>query len=43
MVTAKQTLVLVDLEERRAQPIPARMKEIVGAFERAELDTAART
>ncbi len=43
MVTAKQTLVLVDLEERRAQPIPARMKEIVAAFERADLDTAART
>jgi acyl-CoA thioester hydrolase len=43
MVTAKQTLVLVDLEERRAQPIPGRMREIVAAFERADLDTAART
>jgi acyl-CoA thioester hydrolase len=43
MVTAKQTLVLVDLEERRAQPIPGRMKEIVAAFERADLHTAART
>jgi len=43
MVTAQQTLVLVDLEERRAQPIPGRMKEVVAAFERADLDTAART
>ena len=43
MVTAKQALVLVDLDERRAQPIPGRMKEIVAAFERADLDTAART
>jgi YbgC/YbaW family acyl-CoA thioester hydrolase len=43
MVTAKQTLVLVDLEERRAQPIAGRMREIVAAFERADLDTAART
>jgi acyl-CoA thioester hydrolase len=43
MVTAKQALVLVDLEERRAQPIPGRMKEIVAVFERADLDTAART
>jgi acyl-CoA thioester hydrolase len=43
MVTAKQTLVVVDLEERRAQPIPDRMREIVAAFERADLDTAART
>ena len=42
-VTAKQTLVLVDLEERRAQPIPGRMKEVVAAFERGDLDTAART
>jgi acyl-CoA thioester hydrolase len=43
MVTATQTLVLVDLEERRAQPIPERMREIVGAFEGTDLDTAART
>jgi acyl-CoA thioester hydrolase len=43
MVTAMQTLVLVDLDERRAQPIPARMRELVGAFEGSDLDSAART
>jgi len=41
MVTAKQTLVLVDLEKRRAQPIPGRVKSIAGAFEGSDLDTAA--
>jgi acyl-CoA thioester hydrolase len=40
MVTAKQTLVLVDMEERRARPIPERMKELVAAFEGAELELA---
>jgi acyl-CoA thioester hydrolase len=43
MVTAKQTLVLVDLDERRAQPISERMKEIVSSFEGSDLDTAAQT
>jgi acyl-CoA thioester hydrolase len=43
MVTARQTLVLVDLDERRARPIPERMKEIVAAFEGFDLDTASRT
>jgi len=33
LVTATQTLVLVDLEERRAVPIPETFREIVGAFE----------
>jgi acyl-CoA thioester hydrolase len=33
MVTARQTLVLVDLDERRAAPIPDAFKEVVGAFE----------
>nr|MBA3717887.1 acyl-CoA thioesterase [Actinomycetota bacterium] len=33
MVTAKQTLVLVDLTERRAQPIPEHVTETFGAFE----------
>ena len=43
MVTATQTLVLVDLDERRAQPISERMKEIVAAFEGSDVDTAPRT
>ena len=33
MVTAQQTLVLVDLDERRACPIPDSYRERVGAFE----------
>jgi acyl-CoA thioester hydrolase len=33
MVTAKQTLVLVDLEERRATPIPDEYKHPIRAFE----------
>jgi acyl-CoA thioester hydrolase len=33
MVTATQTLVLVDLEERKAVPIPGSYKEAVRAFE----------
>jgi acyl-CoA thioester hydrolase len=43
MVTAKQTLVLVDLDERRAQPIPEHMIQAVRGFEGTDLDTAART
>jgi acyl-CoA thioester hydrolase len=43
MVTAKQTLVLVDLEERQAQPIPERMIQAVRTFEGSDLDTAGRT
>jgi acyl-CoA thioester hydrolase len=38
MVTATQTLVLVDLDERRAQPIPERLRKIVGAFEGADYE-----
>jgi acyl-CoA thioester hydrolase len=33
MVTATQTLVLVDLEERKACPIPESYKEAIRAFE----------
>jgi acyl-CoA thioester hydrolase len=33
MVTASQTLVLVDLEARRAAPIPDSYKEIIRGFE----------
>jgi acyl-CoA thioester hydrolase len=43
MVTAKQTLVLVDLDQRRAQPIPERVQGIVQAFEGSDLDTGSRT
>jgi acyl-CoA thioester hydrolase len=38
MVTARQTLVLVDLHERRAAPIPERYREPVRAFEGEDLD-----
>lgn len=37
MVTADQTLVLVDLDERRAQPIPAEFREAIRAFEGDDL------
>ena len=33
MVTATQTLVLVDLEERKACPIPEVVREQIRAFE----------
>jgi acyl-CoA thioester hydrolase len=33
MVTAQQTLVLVDLEERKAMPIPNAYKDAIRAFE----------
>jgi acyl-CoA thioesterase FadM len=38
MVTASQTLVLVDLEERHAQEIPDRLRERIRAFEGDDLD-----
>jgi acyl-CoA thioester hydrolase len=38
MVTAQQTLVLVDLEERRAFRIPATYREQVAAFEGEDLE-----
>jgi acyl-CoA thioester hydrolase len=37
MVTAQQTLVLVDLDERRACPIPDAFRETIGAFEGSDL------
>jgi acyl-CoA thioester hydrolase len=37
MVTARQTLVLVDLEERRARPIPDSFKERMREFEGEDL------
>jgi acyl-CoA thioester hydrolase len=38
MVTAHQTLVLVDLDERKACPIPDWFREKIRAFEGADLD-----
>ena len=38
MVTADQTLVLVDLDERRAQPIPEDFRETMRAFEGDDLE-----
>ena len=39
MVTATQTLVLVDLDERKAVPIPDSYKEAIRAFEGEALET----
>jgi acyl-CoA thioester hydrolase len=39
MVTATQTLVLVDLDERKAAPIPEAYKEAIRAFEGEALTT----
>ena len=39
MVTATQTLVLVDLDERKAIPIPESYKEAIRAFEGEALET----
>jgi acyl-CoA thioester hydrolase len=39
MVTAKQTLVLVDLDERKAVPIPDAYKDAVRAFEGEALES----
>jgi acyl-CoA thioesterase FadM len=36
MCTATQTLVLVDLENRRPTPVPAAYRAAVGAFEGAD-------
>jgi len=38
LVTAKQTLVLVDLDERKAVPIPDAYKDAIRAFEGATLE-----
>jgi acyl-CoA thioester hydrolase len=40
MVTAKQTLVLVDLEERRSAPIPDDYKQTILAFEGDDCERA---
>ena len=41
MVTAEQTLVLVDLEERRAAPIPDWYRDAIRAFEGDDCEVAA--
>jgi acyl-CoA thioester hydrolase len=38
MCTAQQTLVLVDLAERRPVPVPERYREAISAFEGADLE-----
>jgi acyl-CoA thioester hydrolase len=38
MVTSKQTLVLVDLEQRRAAPIPDSYKQAIRGFEGGDLE-----
>ena len=43
MVTAEQTLVLVDLAERKACPIPEAYIDRLRAFEGADLDAGVRT
>jgi acyl-CoA thioester hydrolase len=40
LVTAEQTLVLVDLEERRARPIPEWYRERIRAFEAEDCEIA---
>jgi acyl-CoA thioester hydrolase len=40
MVTATQTLVLVDLEERKARSIPAWYREVIGALEGDDCEQA---
>jgi acyl-CoA thioesterase FadM len=40
MCTADQTMVLVELAERRPTPIPEAYKEVLSAFEGADLDLA---
>jgi acyl-CoA thioester hydrolase len=40
LVTARQTLVLIDLEERRARAIPDSFKEAIRAYEGEDLELA---
>jgi acyl-CoA thioester hydrolase len=39
MVTAELTVVLVDLDERKPVPIPAPIRDVIRAFEGADLET----
>ena len=38
MVTARQTLVLVDLAERRPVEVPAELRAAIGGFEKDDLE-----
>jgi acyl-CoA thioester hydrolase len=40
MCTSEQTLVLVDLDERRPVPVPETFREIVAAFEGSDIELA---
>jgi acyl-CoA thioester hydrolase len=40
MVSARQTLVLIDVEERRARPVPESFKQTMRAFEGEDLELA---
>ena len=40
MCTSEQTLVLVDLDERRPVPVPDTFREVVAAFEGADVELA---
>jgi acyl-CoA thioester hydrolase len=40
MCTAEQTLVLVDLSERRPVPVPDQIRDVIASFEGADLETA---
>lgn len=42
MCTAEQTLVLVDMDERRPVPVPDTTREAISAFEGADLEVAVR-
>ncbi len=39
-MSARQTLVLIDVDERRARPIPEGFKEALRAFEGDDLEIA---
>ena len=41
MCTAEQTLVLIDVDERTPTPIPDTFREVIAAFEGADLEVAA--
>jgi acyl-CoA thioester hydrolase len=43
MVTAQQTLVLVDMEERKAKPVPDRWKQLVIPFEGDDVEVVQPT
>jgi acyl-CoA thioesterase FadM len=38
MVTAQQTLVLIEVASRRPTPIPDSLRSVIGAFEEGDLE-----